>query len=211
MNFEKTQVFNFEGALRGMRNPLDSWSKSDSRMTENGYEIGAADLGLAQRLILAGNEHRKFLRQIFVTVDITAPIYWWSEFDTYKVGTTANSRSTMHTLSKYPISIEMFERDEDETDTSYWDAVIPMLESLRLAYKETSDYRLFRQLKQRLPSAFLQMRTVTMNYENVRAIIGQRRHHRLREWNTDFIGWAKSLPYADELLFLGQDKDDNKE
>lgn len=210
MKFERTSVFNFENALRGMRNPLDSWAKSDSEWDGDDYKIGEADIGLAQRLILAGNEHRKFMRQIFVSVDITAPIYWWSEFDTYKVGTTANSRSTMHTLSKYPISKEMFETDENELLTGYWDAVIPMLEELRTKYKETNDYAYFRMLKQRLPSSFLQMRTVTMSYENVRAIVGQRLHHRLREWNTDFISWVHTLPYAEELIFLGQEKKDEK-
>ncbi|MDD6800168.1 MAG: hypothetical protein PUE85_07115 [Firmicutes bacterium] len=203
MRFERTNVYNFEGALRGMRNPLDSWDKSDSGINAAGeYEIGPADLALAQRLISGGTEHRKFMRQIFVTVDITAPIYWWSEYDTYKVGTTANSRSTMHTLSKYPITEEMFERDPDSEYGAYWDAVIPMLEELRLKYRETGDYKYFRLLKQRLPSSFLQMRTCTMNYENVRSIVGQRRNHRLIEWSRDFIKWAEGLPYSKELIFF---------
>ena len=150
MRFERTSVFNFENALRGMRNPLDSWAKSDSEILPDGnYSIGEADLNLAQRLIKGGSEHRKFMRQIFVSVDITAPIYWWSEFDTYKVGTAANSRSTMHTLSKYPISEDMFERDEDNEFEDYWNFIIPSLESLRLKYKETNDYAYFRLLKQR--------------------------------------------------------------
>jgi len=190
-----------------MRNPLDSWAKSDSEILPDGnYSIGEADLNLAQRLIKGGSEHRKFMRQIFVSVDITAPIYWWSEFDTYKVGTAANSRSTMHTLSKYPISEDMFERDEDNEFEDYWNFIIPSLESLRLKYKETNDYAYFRLLKQRLPSSFLQMRTVTLNYENLLSMIGQREHHRLREWNTDFIAWTKTLPYADELLYCLKDK-----
>ena len=191
-----------------MRNPLDSWAKSDSEALPDGtYRIGEADLNLAQRLIKGGSEHRKFMRQIFVSVDITAPIYWWSEFDTYKVATAANSRSTMHTLSKYPISGDMFERDEDSEFSDYWDFIIPSLENLRLKYKETNDYAYFRLLKQRLPSSFLQMRTVTMNYENLLSMIAQREHHRLREWKTDFIAWTKTLPYAEELLYCLQNKD----
>jgi len=132
MKFENTQVFNFEGALRGMRNPKDSWDKNDSRYDKNyNYIIGKNDLKLAQVLINAGKEHRKFLRQIMVCVDITAPRYWWSEFDTYKVGTTANSCSTMHKLDAYPITIDMFEIDEifDEYDSIY--NTIDMLEGLR--------------------------------------------------------------------------------
>jgi len=200
MKFENTQVFNFEGALRGMRNPKDSWDKNDSRYDKNyNYIIGKNDLKLAQVLINAGKEHRKFLRQIMVCVDITAPRYWWSEFDTYKVGTTANSCSTMHKLDAYPITIDMFEIDEifDEYDSIY--NTIDMLEGLRKLYNETRDIRYLRAMKQRLPESFLQKRTVTMNYENIYEMVRQRSVHRLKEWSKDTMEWIESLPYFNEL------------
>ena len=204
MKFERTSVCNVENALRGMRNPLDSWAKSDSRYENGVYVIGEADMNLCRRLISGGSEHRKFLRQIFVSVDITAPLYWWSEFDTYKVGTAANSRSTMHTLSKYPINTDMFEID-GSPDTPYWNFVVGELEKLRLKYLETKDYSYFRLLKQQLPSSFLQMRTVSLNYENIINIRSQRRNHRLREWSEDFMRWTDSLPYH-ELIAVCPDK-----
>ena len=165
--------------------------------------IGYAYLTLAKKLIAGGTEHRKFLRQIFLSVDITAPLYWWSEFDTYKVGTAANSTSTMHTLAKQPITPEMFERDDPciEGDEEYWQNLCAELEKLRQKYNETGDYAYFRALKQRLPTAFLQKRTVSMNYEVILNILRQRRNHRLREWARDFVAWARSLPYQ-ELLTL---------
>ena len=209
MKFEHTSVYNIENALRGMRNPLNSWAKSDSAFNEDGeYIVGENDLGLAGRLISGGTEHRKFLRQIFVCVDITAPIYWWSEFDTYKVGTAANSTSTMHTLSKFPINKDMFETDPIDSEDPYWDAVIAHLEMLRQKYNETKDYAWFRCMKQELPSSFRQTRTVTLNYENVLAMIRQRKNHRLKEWREDFIAWTHTLPYSAEFFAgeYGEDK-----
>jgi len=200
MKFENTQVFNFEGALRGMRNPKDSWNKNDSYYDKNNnYIIGKNDMKLAQALINAGKEHRKFLRQIMICVDITAPRYWFSEFDTYKIGTTANSCSTMHKLDAYPITIDMFEIDEifDEYDSI--NNTIDMLEGLRKKYNETKDIRYLRAMKQRLPESFLQKRTVTMNYENIYEIVRQRGHHRLKEWHKDTMEWIESLPYFNEL------------
>ena len=188
MKFEHTEAFNFEGALRGMRNPMNSWEKSDSkwvqtdRFDENGYrifeyKIGENDLGLAQKLIKAGEPHRKFLRQIFVSVDITAPLYWWKEFDTYKVGTVANSTSTMHKLASTPITLNCFEMD-DFTHVSItgntvpsieeiWCDLIANLEKLRLKYNETKDRCYWKELIRLLPESFLQTRTITMNYENI--------------------------------------------
>lgn len=206
MKFERTAVFNLENALRGMRNPLNSWARSDSEWDGDDYVIGENDLSLAKRLISGGTEHRKFLRQIFISVDITAPIYWWSEYDTYKVATTANSTSTMHTLSKFPICRDMFETDDMPEEDAYWDAVIAHLEGLRVKYNETKDYRYFRLMKQELPSSFRQTRTCTLNYETVRSMVRQRKNHRLKEWSTDFIAWAKTLPYADEMLFEEEEK-----
>ena len=277
MKFEQTEVMNFEGAFRGMRNPLASWHKSDSifymnceheysesavevarawaeKMTEDfekdtdnyieaydqafeekldwlyenglrymkedhhstGIYIGPNDMDLARRLIAGGTEHRKFLRQIMVSVDITAPLYWWKEFDTYKVGTTANSTSTMHKLASTPITLDCFETDDydDMVDIfnnpspmeyplhdfiSCPDGLLDMLESLRQKYNETKDRRYWKELVRWLPNGWLQTRTITMNYENLRSMYHQRKNHKLTEWHS-FCDWVKSLPYAQELI-----------
>ena len=222
MKFENTGVWGFEHALRGMRNPMNSWNKSDSEFGGHKttyLKIGENDLKLAQTLIKAGSEHRKFLRQIFVAVDITAPLYWWKEFDTYKVGTVANSTSTMHKLANTPITKECFETDDFENmDThgtanchSCWDLVIFACEGLRQHYNETKDKRYWKELIRLLPESWLQKRTVTMNYENVLNMVHQRRNHKLTEWSESFINWAKSLPYADELLFIKITREDKNE
>lgn len=217
MKFENTEVFNIKGALRGMRNPLQSHHKSDSFYVDNHYYIvGSNDLELGQKLIRAGSEHRKFLRQIFVSVDITAPLYWWKEFDTYKVGTVANSMSTMHKLASTPITLDCFEMDDFEDfevkeietshKTTFMKASINSwvftLESLRTKYLKTKDKRYWKELIRWLPSSWLQTRTITMSYENIYSIIRHRRNHKLTEWSNAFINWAKALPYADEWLFL---------
>lgn len=233
MNFENTEVFNFEGAIRGMRNPKESWKLSDSEDCVNdgvlGCEqckfynkvvcpdiiIGAKDMELMQKLIKAGSTHRKFLRQIFVSVDITAPLYWWKEFDTYKVGTAANSTSTMHKLASTPITIDCFEMgdysdfDFIEVDNkvmgSYkliWNQLISYLELLRMKYNETEDKRYWKELIRLLPESWLQKRTVTMNYENILSMIRQRKSHKLTEWSVSFIEWVKSLPYAEQLILI---------
>ena len=228
MKFEYTDTFNWEGALRGMRNPKESWNKSDSTMlmeNENGTwyvkpKIGKNDMQLAQSLIRAGSEHRKFMRQIFVCVDITAPLYWWKEFDTYKVGTVANSTSTMHKLASTPITKNCFEMDDSEnmvcnflvqdngsSDTEgVWYELIENLEELRMKYNRTKDKRYWKELIRLLPDSWLQRRTVTMNYENLLAMCskGQRRNHKLTEWSKSFIDWARSLPYAQELIFIDE-------
>lgn len=211
MKFENTEVWGFKHAIRGMRNPLESWDKSDS-IFENSLQcfnvIGENDLNLMQRLINAGSEHRKFMRQIFVSVDITAPLYWWKEFDTYKVGTVANSTSTMHKLASTPITLDCFETDDVEVleelnyeVSCWWGELIVWLEKLRQKYNETKDKRYWKELIRLLPESWLQKRTVTMNYENILSIIHQRKGHKLTEWSKDFIEWAESLPYAKELLF----------
>ena len=214
MLFENTEVFNFDGALRGMRNPKESWNKSDSHydieevmvdeevVLERGkYIIGPNDLQLAQALIKAGSEHRKFMRQIFVSVDITAPLYWWKEFDTYKVATVSNSCSTMHKLADTPITLDCFECAE-----MLLPGIVEELEKLRQQYNETKDKTIWKKLIVNLPESWLQKRTVTMNYENLLGICskGQRRFHKLTEWSNSFIGWARTLPYAQELLFLDE-------
>lgn len=202
MKFENTEVWGFEHTFRGMRNPKESWNKSDSEwethIDYNKYEvytkfvIGKNDLKLAQLLIKAGPEHRKFLRQIFVAVDITAPLYWWKEFDTYKVGTVANSTSTMHKLASTPITKDCFEMDDFEpfyvanytpytNITDIWKKEIEVLEGLRIAYNETKDKQYWKELIRLLPESWLQTRTVTMNYENILNMIRQRKNHKLTE------------------------------
>ena len=219
MLFENTEVFNFDGALRGMRNPKESWNKSDSGIkNDTGFAfndefvIGPNDLQLAQTLIRAGSEHRKFMRQIFVSVDITAPLYWWKEFDTYKVATVSNSCSTMHKLADTPITLDCFEMgdftpliDNFKIDLS-WQTIMTYLEQLRQRYNETKNKRYWKELIRLLPESWLQKRTVTMNYENLLGICskGQRRFHKLTEWSVDFIQWARNLPYAQDLLFIDE-------
>lgn len=206
MRFENTSVYNIYNAILGARNPMNSWSKSDSVF--NGFNskiedttIGENDLRLAQTLIKAGSEHRKFMRQIFVSVDITAPLYWWKEADTYKVGTVANSTSTMHKLASTPITKDCFECP-DLIMTSF----IMYLEELRKLYVDTKDKTTWKKLIVNLPESWLQTRTVTMNYENLLSMIHHRRNHKLTEWSKSFIDWARSLPYAEELLFLEEKK-----
>ena len=253
MKFENTEVWGFKHALRGMRNPLNSWDKSDSRyatkldcqtiqgMEEGTFIIGDNDMKLAKKLIAGGSEHRKMLRQIMVSVDITAPLFWFKEFDTYKIGTTANSTSTMHKLTSEPITIDCFETDDyqpnlifesgiDNHGDSAWDydliitdiigsdeknfffteTYIGFLESLRLKYLETKDKKYWKELVRWLPESWLQTRTVTMNYENLRTMYHQRKNHKLNEWsgcddNTkpNFISWIQSLPYAKEFIIEG--------
>lgn len=211
MKFENTEVWGFKHAIRGMRNPLESWDKSDS-IFENSLQcfnvIGENDLNLMQNLIKAGPEHRKFMRQIFVSVDITAPLYWWKEFDTYKVGTVANSTSTMHKLASTPITLDCFETDDVEVleelnyeVSCWWGELVAWLEKLRQKYNETKDKRYWKELIRLLPESWLQIRTVSMNYENILSMIHQRKGHKLTEWSKDFIEWAGALPYAKELLF----------
>lgn len=181
--------------------------------------IGPDDMRLAQQLIKAGPEHRKFMRQIFVSVDITAPLYWWKEFDTYKVGTVANSTSTMHKLVSKPITLDCFEIDdyiETKMGNMNANAIIQYCEDLRLKYLETKDVRYWKELVRWLPEGWLQTRTVTMNYENLLAICSksQRRNHKLNEWSgkhtpveQSFIQWARTLPYAQDFIFIDeQDK-----
>ena len=226
MKFEHTEVWGFEHAIRGMRNPKESWDKSDSCNVLDcdkhkcKFIIGENDIKLAQTLIKAGSEHRKFLRQIFVSVDITAPLYWWKEFDTYKIGTVSNSCSTMHKLASTQITMNCFEmgdfsifevnsNDNEESMNSFefWNLyLIPYLEKLRVLFNETKDKRYWKELIRLLPESWLQTRTITLNYENLFNICskGQRRFHKLTEWSESFIDWARSLQYSKELIFLDE-------
>lgn len=265
MEFKNVRVSNMEGAFRGLRNPMNSWAKSDSQFgigycddlyadmevagewvdkmnpnvsdderdkameeyidwllingdlyhSDNCIEyayIGPVDMDLAHRMIKAGSSDRKFLRQIFVSVDITAPIYWWKEADTYKVGTVANSTSTMHKLSSIPISLNCFEKDDFVPDLTCGDYEIKdliqdhifFLESLRQKYNITKDQRYWKELVRWLPQGWLQTRTWTANYEILCNIYTQRRHHRLTEWH-QFCDWIKTLPYANDLILYALD------
>ncbi len=199
---QRASVMNLENAIRGARNPMNSWDRMDSAYNEAGaYILGPNDLGLAVRLARAGSDHRKFLRQIFVSVDITAPLYWWKEFDTYKVGTVANSTSTMHKIHTKPFSREDFSCDRmDEGGLAMLDAVIAYMESERLKFLADKENRQpWHNIIQILPTSYNQMRTVTMNYENLTNIYYARRNHKLAEWHT-LCDWILTLPYACELI-----------
>ena len=207
MKFENTSVMNFENAIRGMRNPHDSWNKSDSKKENDLFILGDKDKELAISLIKSGSEHRKFLRQIFVSVDILAPLYWWKEFDTYKVATVSNSCSTMHTITKYKFNTNMFEcNDLSKDGKAFLLAIIDKLNFLRKEYLITKDKNIWKEIIVLLPESFIQKRTITMNYENLLGMCskGQRRFHKLTEWSTDFINWARSLPYAQEFIFTDE-------
>ncbi len=198
---EKTSVMNFDNAVRGARNPMNSWNRSDSYLDEKGnFVFGSNDLDLAMRLCRAGSDHRKFLRMIFVSVDITAPLYWWKEFDTYKVGTVANSCSTMHKLHSKAFERADFSMDKlSEASREVMDSLLAYLEELRLHYLETKDKSTWYNLIQMLPSSYNQMRTVTLNYENLRGMYFSRKDHKLEEWHV-LCDWIRSLPYAEALI-----------
>ena len=201
IRLERYNVMNFENAMRGARNPMNSWARSDSFYDEDGnFVFGPNDLDLAKRLARAGSDHRKYLRMVFVSVDITAPLYWWKEYDTYKIATVANSTSTMHKITSKPFSLEDFSCDHMTEDTLlFMDTVIERLEKIRRDFVETKDKAHWYDLIQLLPSSYNQMRTCTMNYETLVNIYFARRAHKLDEWH-EFCDWIKTLPYAQELI-----------
>lgn len=224
IKFENTEVIGWESAIRGMRNPMNSWEKSDSRWepqfdTETGpchgfFVIGPNDLNLMARLRNAGTDHRKFMRMITVYVDITAPLYWWKEFDTYKVGTVANSCSTMHKIAAKEFTPEDFSHEhlfteenlryEAEPDSlKLLNTIINVLNVYRLAYLEEGDKSIWWQMIQLLPSSYNQRRTVMLNYEVLANIYKSRKNHKLDEWSVGFMEWIESLPYSE--LITGED------
>lgn len=206
LNCERVSVMNIENAIRGARNPMNSWDRMDSGYNEKGeYILGPNDLGLAKRLRKAGSDHRKYIRQILVSVDITAPMYWWKEYDTYKVATVANSTSTMHKIHSKPFELEDFSHDHmTEGTVAFMETVVTELEKIRLRYIETKKKEDWYDLIQLLPSSYNQMRTCTLNYETLINIYFARRSHKLEEWHT-FCRWIETLPYGKELI-LGEEE-----
>ena len=208
IKIEKTSVMNLDNAIRGARNPLNSWARSDSYYDENrNFHLGEADLGLAHRLAVSGSDHRKYLRMVFVSVDVTAPLYWWKEYDTYKVGTVANSTSTMHRIHSKPFSRDDFSCDRmSEGALERLDSVIEYLEDVRLKFVETKERQLWDDMIQLLPSSYNQTRTCTLNYENLINIYYARRAHKLPEWH-EYCRWIESLPYARQLIMIREGKE----
>ena len=207
IKLERTSVMNLENAMRGARNPMNSWGRMDSSYDEDGnFCLGPNDLDLGRRLRKAGSDHRKFIRQIFVSVDITAPLYWWKEYDTYKVATVANSTSTMHKIHSKAFELDDFSHDHLTKDSlEFMGVIIDRLESIRqkfVAEKKKEDWY---DLIQLLPSSYNQMRTCTMNYETLVNIYFARRNHKLQEWHT-FCHWIESLPYATELIIAQEEE-----
>lgn len=201
LRVEKAEVFNLHGAVRGMRNPLNSWDKSDSRWeTVSDYQVGESDLALMRKLYRAGTEHRKYLRQIFVCMDITAPLLWWKQVDQYRIGITTNSCSTMHTIHRQPLTRDDFSIERmNNTSLEYLDSLIAYLNECREMYVETKAKAYWQQIIDLLPESYMQKRTVTMNYENVVTIIRQRKGHKLSEWS-QLIAALCSLPYVKEII-----------
>lgn len=201
LKLERTSVMNLENAMRGARNPMNSWAKSDSAYDEAGnYILGENDLALARKLCRAGSDHRKFVRQILVSADITAPLYWWKEFDTYKVATVANSTSTMHKIHAKPFELADFSVDKlSDGALAAFRTYMDYMEATRRRFVETKDKRDWYDLIQLLPSSYNQLRTVTMNYETLINIYYARRAHKLDEWHV-FCDWIRTLPYADDLI-----------
>ncbi len=203
IKIERCAVMNMEGAIRGARNPLNSWAKSDSYTMEDGtFVVGDADRDLGHRLALAGSDHRKFLRQVIVSVDITAPLYWWKEFDTYKVGTVANSTSTMHKIHSKEFERDDFSHDKMSDEAlACLDKTIEFLEASRKKFVETKEKKYWDDMIQILPSSYNQMRTVSMNYENLANMYYARRNHKLTEWH-EYCAWIETLPLADDWIIV---------
>ena len=208
ITLERTSVMNFENAIRGARNPLNSWNRMDSYYDDNGqYVLGPNHLGLAMRLRKAGSDHRKYIRQLFVSVEITAPLYWRKEYDTYKVATVANSTSTMHKIASKPFSMDDFSCDHMTPATKeFMQTIVDKLEAIRLQYLETKNKDDWYDMIQLLPTSYNQMRTCTFNYETLINIYFARKDHKLAEWHT-FCDWIKTLPYAKELILAEEESE----
>lgn len=214
IKIEKIETYGWEAAIRGMRNPMNSWDKSDSHFEWGGkdFSIGEADLALMKKLVRAGSDHRKFLRQIMVSMDITAPLYWWKEFDTYKVGTVANSCSTMHKIHAKEFTLDDFSHEhliDDEpipgrvySPFGMLDATINNLNKCREMFLTTKDKRWWYSMIQLLPSSYNQLRTVTLNYEVLLNMYHARKDHKLDEWRK-FCEVIAELPYFKDFIDKG--------
>ena len=209
LKVERISVMNFENAIRGARNPLNSWDRYDSRTEPDGtFVLGPNDMSLARKLAKAGSDHRKFLRQVLVSLDITGPLYWWKEFDTYKVGTVANSTSTMHKIHAKPFGREDFSCDGmSEAGLAVLDTIISYLEAARLRFIETKNRQDWLDMIQLLPESYNQLRTVTLNYEVLINMYYARRSHKLTEWHV-LCDAIKALPYANELILVREENAD---
>lgn len=210
MRITKEETAGWQAALRGMRNPLNSWDRSDSEFWPGGFTIGPKDLKLAQNLVKAGTEHGKFARMIQVWVDVEAPLYWWKEFDTYRAGVEKNSCSTMHKIMSRRLTVNDFEISEEYPEqNNWWNSTIQSLNYWISRYEKVDTNELkewcFRSVVERLPSAYIQKRTVMMSYAALRNIYFQRRNHKLSEWR-EFCRWVESLSYAGELICIEKDK-----
>ena len=196
---ENIDTWGFDHAIRGMRNPLNSWDKSDSYIELCDVIVGDADLALMHKLYKGGTEHRKYLRQIFVSMDIIAPLYWWKEFDTYKVGTVANSCSTMHKIHDKEFTLDDFSVEHlDGWSLEHFIDTLNLLNKYRYDFIETKNKSDWWQMIQLLPSSYNQKRTITMNYENAVNMIRQRENHKLDEWR-DFVKELQQLPYIKQI------------
>lgn len=206
IKIENVEVFGFEAAIRGMRNPLNSWKLSDSVQGQDGYFVGEADLGLMKRLVSAGSDHGKFMRFIGVTVDLTAPLYWWKEFDTYKVGTVANSCSTMHKIHAKEFTLDDFSHEHlskgEYGNIELMKCMIRCLNVAREGFLETKDKHYWWQMIQLLPSSYNQKRTVLLNYEVLRHMYRSRKAHKLDEWR-NLCAWIETLPYSELITMEG--------
>ena len=220
---ENIEIFGLDGAMRGMRNPLNSWDKADTTVYQEHdkefVNIGVNDLNLATRLIKAGTEHRKFLRMIHVQMDVTAPLYWWKEADTYKVGTTANSCSTMHKIAAKEFTLDDFSHDHLLNDavvyngyvsTSVLECVIGALNEFRNLYLETKDKRYWWQMIQLLPSSYNQRRTWDISMETLLSILHQRKNHKLDEWNEFRDICLEQVPYLKEFYEASLKENNNE-
>lgn len=203
IKISKTSVMNMENAMRGARNPLNSWNRMDSHYDEDGnFILGENDRNLARRLVRAGSDHRKFIRQIFVSVDFDAPLYWWKEYDTYKIATVANSTSTMHKIAAKPFELDDFSHDHmNETALESLKATIAVLEQLRQEYLQSKDKQVWYSMIQLLPTSYHQLRTCSFNYETLVNIYHARKNHKLEEWHT-VCDWIRTLPYAADLITM---------
>ena len=208
IKIENIDVYGFEAAIRGARNPMNSWDRMDSCYNNGEFEIGENDYKLLKNLTIAGPEHRKWNRMVTVTMDITSPLYWWKEYDTYKVGTVANSCSTMHKIQAKEFELDDFSHEHlEEYPKWLLSEVISELNENREGFNRTKDKDYWWQMIQLLPTSYNQKRTVHLNYEVLGTIYHQRRHHKLNEW-VEFCDMIKPLPYSEFITREFGDKDD---